>query len=213
MANSSDLIGAMADMFRMNRSTCASIYREIRAAGLVSNEGRGRNAATMTSRDAATYLLAICGAERVQDAADAVRRYSALIGDTGQLASGMPIPSPTWQGVEREFPRLGALPAHHDFISVIVALIESYIDGTPAAKIEISIRGPYPWASVKIAIGQPAISIWYSDDGNEDGPGQLASIDEAKARQRRKFIALGGDLNITSTLSENTIASLGNLLR
>jgi hypothetical protein len=218
MASSGDLIDAVSDVLGMNRSTCSSVFRELRTAGLVTNEGRGRNAAAMTVRDAATYLLAICGAERVQDAADAVERYSGLVARTGPAAAGTVVTiTPSWHDVASEFPRLAALPLGHVFMDAIVALLESFIQGSPDAIVHVNMRAPYPWAGVEIFTqrdGEPKthVSIWYSDEGDEDGPGEGAVIDEAKARQRRRFVALGGDLSITSTISDATFAALGKLL-
>jgi hypothetical protein len=218
VASSNELIDVTAGVLAVNRSTCATIFRELRSAGLISNEGRGRHSAAMTARDAATFVLAICAAERVQDAADAVERYSSLVGSTGRRES-MVIPSSSvLQTLKGVIPRLGSLPPDHTLIDALIAIVESYVEtASPRlAAVTVSFRGPYPWASIEIAIKRGAkepVTIFYSDDGDEHGPGELALIDETKARQRRKFVALGGDLNVTATISTPTFARLGALLR
>lgn len=217
MATSIALIEALADVLGMNFSTCVTIFRELRTAGLVSNEGRGKNAAAMTTRDAATYLLALCGAERVQDASDAVGRYSGLLAKTGRQSSGVVVPSPTWKSVRNEFPHLNDLPRGHAFFDALVALVESYMERTPAADVSVSLKGPFPWAGVDIvtqANDRRAVhSIWYSHDGDEDLVRQAALVDETKVRQRRRFVDKGGDMMITNAISQVTLVVIATTLR
>lgn len=213
MTNSNDLIVAMSRILGLNFSSCRTVFRELRSAELVSNSGPGRQAAAMTVRDAATYLIALCAAEQVQDAADAVARYSPLWSQS-DLSKDVPVSSPTWQKVEREFPRLAALPIPHEFFDALAALIESYIDGSPAAQVTVSFQNPYPWASIAIGTTRDDVSIIdYRDEGDEDGPGELAKIDSDAKRNRRKFAALGGDLNVTARITGRTLATIGALLR
>lgn len=213
MASSSELIEVVSRVLAVNRSTCSNIYRELRTAGLVSNEGRGRHAAAMSVRDATSFLIAVCTAEQVQDAADAIRRYSGLIATSGRHASGIIVPSPTW----RALPRLAKLPTSHEFGDALSALIDSYVESDhPETEVRISLRGPYPWAGIVIKIDERNLTvpeIWYSDNSGEDDVSDLARIDESKERQRRKFIALGGDLSTTANITHVTLAAIGALLR
>jgi hypothetical protein len=126
----------------------------------------------------------------------------------------MVVPSPTWRAA-KDFPPLAALPIGHVFEDALAALVETYLTARPPNDVQVLLRGPYPWASVDICIGDQrrATAVWYSDEGDEDGPGKLARIEKGKERQRRRFVALGGDLNVTALFTDRTIAALGTLIR
>jgi hypothetical protein len=223
MATPGQLIGAAAAATGMNRSTVENLYNHLRDEGVIPRGARGKNAVRVTSEHAAKLLIAMCGSEHVKDAVGAVRRYSQLSADTVQTWARnrqfvAPMGEGTWRKAARAFPRLALLHTTHGFLDALVSLIESYIDAAPEASVEVSLRGPYPWAGVRITIrkdkevGSPVL-ISYSDGGDGDGPGGIAEIDPTKERQRRKFLTLGGDLNTTAMISEKTLAAFGRLLR
>jgi hypothetical protein len=64
----------------------------------------------------------------------------------------------------------------------------------------------------KDAERDPLVLIGYTDEDEEGAFDDLARIDESKERQRRKFVALGKDLNTRATISHVTLAALGKLL-
>src|SRR5882672_7266353 len=238
MAAPSVLMDRVAEVTGMNRSTIENIYDGLRKTGEIPKGVRGRYGVQVTTQMAARLLIAMCGSEHVKDASDAVRRYSGLSTTHVQLfdsadrlpsavsnrlpfaVEGMPIPiaNDSWTKASRGFPRLGKLPSGHSFVEALEALIESYIDAdSPDAIVKISLQGPYPWAGVKISLHQEetkrtsSVLISYNDEGDETGPGELAEIDLTKARQRRRFVELGRDMQITSTISQNTLKALGEL--
>jgi hypothetical protein len=223
MATPGQLIDGAATATGMNRSTVENLYNHLRDAGDIPKGARGKNALHVTSEHAAKLLIAMCGSEHVKDAVGAVKRYSQLSATTVHTWERnrefiAPMGDATWRKAARTFPRLGLLNTTHGFLDALVSIIESYVDAAPDASVEVSLRGPYPWAGVRITIrkdkelGSPVL-IAYSDDGDEDGPGEIARIDPTKERQRRKFLTLGGDLNTTATISDVTLAAIGRLLR
>jgi hypothetical protein len=240
MASPSALMDRVAAVTGMNRSTIENIYDGLRKTGEIPKGVRGRYGVQVTSQMAARLLIAMCGSEHVKDASDALRRYSGLSATYVQLFDSpdrlprpasdrlpfvverMPIPiaKDSWTKASSGFPRLGKLPSGHSFVEAMEALIESYIDDdSPGAYVNISLQGPYPWAGVKISLHEDnakltsSALISYNDDGDENGPGELAEIDPTKARQRRRFVELGRDMQVTSTVSQNTLREIGALLR
>jgi hypothetical protein len=240
MASPSALMDRVAAVTGMNRSTIENIYDGLRKTGEIPKGVRGRYGVQVSSQMAARLLIAMCGSEHVKDASDAVRRYSGLSAVYVQLFDSpdrsrraapdrlpfvveqmpLPIAKGSWSKASSGFPRLGKLPPGHSFVEAMEALIESYIDDdSPDADVTISLQGPYPWAGVKISLREDnaklksSALISYSDDGDESGPGELAQIDQTKARQRRRFVELGRDMKVTSTISHNTLRDIGALLR
>jgi len=209
---SSAMVETLADVLGLNPSTCSNIYRELRTAGLVSNRGRGRNAASMTIGDAANLLLAVCAAERLQDAPDAIRRYTGLEAQNGWRRGGMMVPAPGWGEVEKDFPILAQLPRTHSFGDVLTALVRSYIEADPTPQVHVSIGAPTPWAAVAIDIWTMNYLPHEAASYDEDDVDEDISINE-KARERRRFVELGRDLATTNAFSGVTFEALGKLLR
>lgn len=227
MATPGQLMDAVSEATGTNRSTGESIYNQLRDDGEIPKGGRGINALQITSEHASKYLIAVCCSEHIKDAANAVRRYSALEGHAGfkDDEAGVPFTGLTWHDVASEFPRLDQLPAKHSFLDAFVALIDSYIDASERdASVRVTFGSPYPWAKASVALlneeSNRRVAIQYTtpdiidDEGRvDDDPEFIAMIDPAKERQRRRFAKLGGDLRLTMEITHRTLASLGELLR
>jgi hypothetical protein len=213
-----------------NRSTIESLYNGLRDAGEIPKGARGKNALHVTSTHAAKLLIAVCCAEHVKDAANAVRRYSVLDADWSRRYSlkgeELVVPGPQWQIVSREFPRLEKLSPHHSLIDALVALVDSYIDDPEhSADVIVSFGSPYPWAEASVFLekrddkeGRVSVTYRHSNfDGEsrsaEDDPDFLRLIDPSKERQRRRFSVLDGDLRVTAKITHKTLRALGALLR
>jgi hypothetical protein len=69
-------------------SNLISIGQILREAGEISQAGHGVNAATATSRDVATLLIAIAVEPKLKDAAQDVTKYSNLVEDEPEEVSG-----------------------------------------------------------------------------------------------------------------------------
>ena len=78
MAGIPALVEALAPLDPRGRATIAQFSREVRNAGLIKSEKRGRGGATVTFKDAATLLLAVCGSPQPSGAAEAVQRLWSL---------------------------------------------------------------------------------------------------------------------------------------
>src|SRR5665213_2357925 len=172
-ATSVELIEGLSLALGMNESTCANSYKELRAADLVTNKGRGRHAARMTARDAVMLLFAVCGSEHVKDSVDAARRYSALRARPieSDQDQGRHSEDATWHRMASVFPYLGALKARHTLLDATVALVASYSDNaivfvpnqqSVAPLIKLSVRGPIPSATIAVSIPKRAEEIEYS---------------------------------------------------
>jgi hypothetical protein len=225
------LMDTVAEVTGVNRNKVENIYDELRKSGDVPVGVRGRYGITATSLVAAKLLIAVCCAEQVKDAPNAVRRYSGLD------ASGIrryPLPKrdeliypvgQCWKIAAQEFPRLGRLKQHHCLLDALVALIDSYVDDLKhAAQVTISFGSPYPWTEAAVILEKRDDAEWretviYStpqisdeESREDDDPDFLALIDPSKERQRRKFSKLGGDLNITAKISHKTLMAIGELM-
>jgi hypothetical protein len=221
MATPGQLMDKMALATGSNRSTIESLYNGLRDSGEIPKGARGKNALHVTSEHAAKLLIAVCCAEHVKDAANAVRRYSGLDANNTIETGQFPIPNAQLGVVSLEFPRLGQLSPQHCLIDALVALIDSYMDERKySADVAVSFGSPYPSASVILekSDDKSRVSITYGtprrgyEEGDEDDPDFLTLIDPSKERQRRRFSVLDGDLRVTAMITQNTLSALGELL-
>lgn len=97
MARLPALIDALAEQDPRGSATIAHIARRVRDAGLIVSNAPGAGAATMTYRDAATLLMAVCGDTSPLGAVAAVERMRTFV----------PVPSDDTTAMQRE-----DLPAH-----------------------------------------------------------------------------------------------------
>ncbi|MGB3043919.1 MAG: hypothetical protein WBB98_12110 [Xanthobacteraceae bacterium] len=207
-----------------NRSTGESIYNQLRDSGEIPKGGRGVHALRISSAHAAKYLIAICCAEHVKDAANAVRRY-AVLEEAGygfrDNQGHVPLPGITWESISDNFPRLAKLPSSHTFFEALVAIIDSYIDAPERDEtVTVTFGGPFPWAKASVSLANRGVALQYNapkiqdDEGHSDDDDEfLATIDPSKERQRRRFAKLGGDLRLTTEVTHRTLSALGDLLR
>jgi len=80
MATLSDLVKTLAGVTGLPEATVFAYGRFAREAGLISQSGRGRGAATMTVRDAANLLIALGGTAVTRDAGKTIRQFRAMRG-------------------------------------------------------------------------------------------------------------------------------------
>ena len=120
MASPGELMDKLASVTGNNRSTIESLYNGLRDADEIPKGARGKNALRIMSEHAAKLLIAVCCAEHVKDAANAVRRYSGLDANNTTLeAAQFPVPNARWDRALREFPLLGQLSPQHSFIDAL----------------------------------------------------------------------------------------------
>ena len=80
MAALSDLVSVLARTTGLPEAEVFAYGRFAREAGFISQKGRGRGAAQMSTRDAANLLIAIMGTDVTREAGKAIDRYRALTG-------------------------------------------------------------------------------------------------------------------------------------
>jgi hypothetical protein len=80
MATLSDLITTLSWTTSIPEATVFAYGRFAREAGLISQGGRGKGAATMTVRDAANLLIAVGGTAVTRDAGTAIKRFRPMRG-------------------------------------------------------------------------------------------------------------------------------------
>jgi hypothetical protein len=78
MATLSDLVAALAGVTGLPESMVFAYGRFARQAGLISQKGRGRSAASMTLPDAANLLIAVAGTGVTREAGTAVEAFRSL---------------------------------------------------------------------------------------------------------------------------------------
>lgn len=76
---SGELITCVAGALGMARETVAIHFRHLREGGMVSQKGRGRGAASMTSLDAARLIIAVAGSFAVKDSVATVAAFGPLL--------------------------------------------------------------------------------------------------------------------------------------
>ncbi|HEV2697792.1 MAG TPA: hypothetical protein VGU90_07355, partial [Terriglobales bacterium] len=90
MATLSDLVTALASVTGLPESTVFAYGRFARQAGLISQKGRGRSAASMTLTDAANLLIAVAATGVTREAGTAVETFRSLKrGRLYDLAAGL----------------------------------------------------------------------------------------------------------------------------
>lgn len=88
MARLSDLVRVVADLTGVGLASTTVVARVLREQGLISTNGRGRNAAKMGSRDAASLLLGVVTLGDSTKAAEAVTELAASPLQYGGAAFG-----------------------------------------------------------------------------------------------------------------------------
>jgi hypothetical protein len=150
------LIEAMAEAMGLPVATVMLYDRQIAAAGLRAKSKRGRGAGGLGPHGAALLLTSILGSGLVKDAASTVERYREArpqrATSTPELYANAGIAS------------LAALPASHNFIDAVTALIEAAATDTLAHSVisskrqrplvplvEVSAMTPATFGEIRIA--------------------------------------------------------------
>lgn len=166
MAVITDLVQVIASVEGLDEVTVGVFARHVREAGLISQRGRGRNAAKMTVQDAANLLIAVNASGYAKDGPEAVATYRALTSEGSAYG-------PLWKlltPIEGERPNFGAVlellidlsSAQEGRERAITGLLGAHIgksDRSFAAKhgltlsdpvLEIAFHRPTAGASVRV---------------------------------------------------------------
>jgi hypothetical protein len=219
MASPGALVRGMAEVMGMSHVYVAAYDRELAKHGLRSKHGRGSSAASMTSEDAVNLLLAIMSGAQAKDAAEAVGRYSGLIGKVQKtyLSEGTSVRTfydyrGTIDSGSLNLSTIDDLPVGHTFFDFLDAIVfsahsgklEKAVGDRVAEKINdfpsalgswglnIRVSGPKPRAEISLGSDGSASGCIYSH--SEEGP---------------SF----GDLQREMSISESTIIGIGRILR
>ena len=92
MATLSDLVTALAGVTGLPEATVFAYGRFARQAGLISQKGRGRSAASMSVTDATNLLIAVGATDVTREAGTAIKTFRSL--DRGRLYDFSPGLSP-----------------------------------------------------------------------------------------------------------------------
>ncbi|WP_128754963.1 hypothetical protein [Methylobacterium sp. GXF4] len=160
------LIESVADALGVDVATVVTHDRNLLIAGLRTRGGRGRAAARMTPNDAANLIIAVAGADQVQNSVVAVQNFASLRFDPIRSSS-------------REIP---GLSAKHTFGEFLAEFIEGFRSGdlAGASNIELEIKLTRPLYEAEI-VGVFDGSQWsfkYSRPSPKgcDPPGRELSI-------------------------------------
>ena len=188
MARSTELGECVAGVLGLRPTITASHVRNLREADLLTKTGRGITGAHMAPRDAAHLLIAATCSQDVQDSVDTVRRYGKL-----------PHVGNAW----RDFPSLAALGEQHTFADVLAALLDS---------ASVQFLADDPKSAVFVTFDYPKIEVLLevSTHGWER-PQEYKVPWPRKTKTADR--AHGGDRRVRYTFTEQTIFTVGNLLR
>ncbi|MBB4264791.1 hypothetical protein [Roseospira visakhapatnamensis] len=166
MVSSGQLVDEVARLIAYPRNAVLYPYRVLRENGAVTKGGRGRSAANVTPRDAASLLIALAGASQIKDTFAAWQDYSGLCVQKAQGGFPKGDRKPEWTAPA--LPHLAALPAGHSFLDALTALIESAADGSLAALVgardgreilgggvSVDVHGPWPQAHIRVFCSDP----------------------------------------------------------
>jgi hypothetical protein len=190
VARSTQLGDCIAGVLGLRPTTVASHVRNLREAGLLTKTGRGITGAHMTPLDGARLLIAATCSQEVQDSVETLNRYGKL----PHLGSAVR---------EDTFPALSALGAHHSFADALAALLDipsiQFLAQHPQSTIFVTFKHPVPEISLDV-------SIHGSETTQEYKPPWTG---KAKIKSRVHL----GDRQVRYIISEQTIFTVGNLLR
>jgi hypothetical protein len=190
LARSTELGECVAGVLGVRPTTTASHVRNLREADLLTKTGRGITGAQMTPRDAAHLLIASTCSQDIKDSVETVQRYGKLphVGNAVR---------------EETFPALAALGNRHSFADALAALLDPdairFLAGDPKSTVAVTFNYPMPEVVLEVSTHGSVLERAYKTPW----PGKAKAVSRARS----------GDRQIRYTFSEQTIFTVGNLLR
>lgn len=228
MATPGELVKAVADVLGIPEATVVVHDRNLVTAGLRTKGGRGRSAAVMTAHDAATLIIAIVGSSAVKDTVAAWNDYSTLPAKTCEARSkdGRRYDqSPRWLLPGLLLDGIRNLGEGHTFLEALTEIIRAAADGSLKSaidaispdmkgsytipkrfRIEVTLFGPYPQASIRISATPPGI---FETINYTAMPTNAHEIEEMQGELQTKYT---GDLNQVRYFSQRTIFAIGTVI-
>jgi hypothetical protein len=209
MATLSDLVTAISAVTGLPEATVFAYGRFARQAGLITQKGRGRSAASMSRTDAANLLIAVAATGVTRDAGRAIRIYRSLSGGTIYDRSGE-----YTRGFAKWLEPLGVKRSDvgyrlkGDFGRFMEFLIGSTLNGDLAAVFRPEFEREFG-ADIRLDIRfsrhVPAVEL---DFVRMRGAGVWMSFGPSRAAQARSPHAL----RVTATFNQHTLAAVGLVL-
>lgn len=130
MPSPGELQKKVAVTLGVDDTEAATTWRVLREAGLVTKGGRGRSAAQVTHRDAATLIAAICGSTTIKESPAFIARAVTSRGGghsvmewapagEGKIGSGKNPLSPAWELERLHINSVTGLPTAHSSLDVL----------------------------------------------------------------------------------------------
>jgi hypothetical protein len=212
MASPAQLVSAISLATGVPLATMVDIDRKLVKGNLRTKGGRGFNAARMTPLDAARLLTAVLASPQANASVEAVQRYTETRMDKDRSSE---------KGFgAADLDDLAALPARHNFVDALAAVIASVATGSLAKKIVAAGDGAIP--SIEIFAFTRATRGRIRIGGLPSG--QTASVEYAaipvtaksarpdKSRRRQVAENASGDLEQSRRITERTILSIARIL-
>ncbi|MFG1399901.1 hypothetical protein [Roseixanthobacter pseudopolyaromaticivorans] len=223
MTSSTELSARIARVFGITEATALLHMRIVREAGILTQGGRGRSSARMTSRDAANLLIAVAGASAVKDSVKPLSYQAQTWVKHG-----------TWEET-LSVPELLALPLDHRFSDAVTALVDSAVSGTLEDLASHLFGGPCDLTGdaaqpfvVNITIAEPQSDAFIEvvelilDENGQTDVGERRRVQYGSRKKmpggKLKYdppldIQTHGDLSHHHTFTHRAIQEIGNLLR
>jgi hypothetical protein len=212
MATPAQLVSAISLATGVPLATMVDIDRKLVKGDLRTKGGRGFNAAQMTPLDAARLLTAVLASPQANSSVDAVQRYTETRMDKARSSAK------AFDAADID--DLATLPARHNFVDALAAVIASVATGSLAKQMAAASGSAMPsieiFAFTRATRGRIRIAGL--------GDGQTASVEYAaipvsakstrpdKGRRRHVADDAFGDLEQSRRITERTILSIARIL-
>ena len=211
MVSPTRLVATLSAATGIALPTMVDTDRKLVIARLRTKNGRGRNAARVTSLDAARLITAILASPQANQSADAVERYALTQLDRSRSSARL------YDGTG--LADLAALPDRHCFVDALSAVITSLVNGSLASvrrdnpdsslpRIEVFAFTRATYGRIRIATRKdaPPVSVEYvlrerCSDGGPANKGPAAAESPTSV----------GDLEQSRRITERTLISVAVL--
>ena len=214
MATPSELIATMSETLGLAHAVCESTWKHLRSTNLVINSGRGNRGTQVSSRDCASFLLALCAADHVKDSVESLKRYGAL-------------PNRSQWSATLGIAALRGLKTKHSLLDGLTAVIDAYrtneIDevtttimvfpggdtkqGPQKPSVQFSLTSPRAHAEIEVGSIE---TVEY--ERLRSTKEMFGSLLPEQPRSKRRMSA-HGNLHIEKRVATPAFQALGKLLR
>jgi len=198
MASPADLVEELSRLTGLPHATVVDIDRRLVIGGLRAKAGRGRNAARMTPLDAARLLTAILASPQANTSVEAVERYTQTVVDRTRSTDRL------YEATGHA--ELTKLPARHDFVAALEALITAMMDARRTATHPDHAPQIEVFAFTRATQGRVRLS------GLANSLTVSVEYRPAEAGRRGRAEASAGDLEQSRRITGRTILGLAQLL-